>query len=57
VLRNDRKGVAWFLADGRRVVALDETGADIVTQQGSRQRFYRSPIKAWSFVKQIWPAM
>lgn len=44
--RHDHKGVAWFLADGRRVVALDETGADIVTRQGSRQRFYRSPIKA-----------
>lgn len=44
--RHDRKGVAWLLSDGARVVAIDERGADIVTQQGSKQRFYRSPIKA-----------
>lgn len=44
--RYDHKGVAWLLIDRARVVALDERGADIVTQQGSKQRFYRSPIKA-----------
>lgn len=44
--RHDRKGLAWFLSDGACVVALDAKGADIVTRQGSRQRFYRSPIKA-----------
>ncbi len=44
--RHDLKGVAWLLTDGARVVALDERGADIVTQQGSKQRFYRSPIRA-----------
>lgn len=39
--RHDRKGVAWFLTDGRRVVALDRGGADIETVRGVRQRFYR----------------
>jgi hypothetical protein len=39
--RHDRKGVAWLLTDGARVVALDESGADIITKQRSRQRFYR----------------
>lgn len=43
--RHDRKGLAWLLSDNARVLALDERGADIVTQQGSKQRFYRS-IKA-----------
>jgi hypothetical protein len=38
--RNDRKGIAWLL-DRARVAALDGAGADIVTAQGSRQRFYR----------------
>ncbi len=39
--RQDRKGVAWFLADGRRVVAIDVGGADIETARGVKQRFYR----------------
>ena len=39
--RHDRKGLAWLLADGRRVTAIDAQGADIITAQGSRQRFYR----------------
>jgi hypothetical protein len=40
--RHDRKGLAWFLSDGAHVVALDTKGADILTGQGSRQRFYRN---------------
>jgi hypothetical protein len=40
--RYDRKGLAWFLADGRRVIALDAGGADIETDRGVRQRFYRA---------------
>jgi hypothetical protein len=39
--RHDRKGVVWFLADGRRVVALDADGADIETDRGVGQRTYR----------------
>ncbi len=39
--RHDRKGVGWFMADGRRVVALDADGADIETDRGVRQRYYR----------------
>jgi hypothetical protein len=39
--RNDCKGIAWLLERGR-VVAIDANGADIVTAQGSRQRFYRN---------------
>ncbi len=43
--RHDRRGVAWFLSDGARVISLDAAGADIVTMQGSHQRFYRAPAK------------
>jgi hypothetical protein len=39
--RQDRKGLAWLLIDGKRVVALDGVGADIETDRGVRQRFYR----------------
>ena len=39
--RQDTKGVAWFLGEGCRVVALDGAGADIETARGVRQRFYR----------------
>ena len=39
--RHDRKGVAWLLTDGKRVVALDAGGADIETARGVKQRFYR----------------
>jgi hypothetical protein len=38
--RHDRKGVAWLLTDGKRVVALDTGGADIETARGVRQRFF-----------------
>ena len=40
--RHDRKGLAWLLPDGARVISLDERGADIVTNQGTQQRFYRN---------------
>lgn len=44
--RHDMKGVAWLLTDAAHVVALDEHGADIMTKQASRLRFYRrSPGK------------
>jgi hypothetical protein len=39
--RHDMKGVAWLLTDAAHVVALDEHGADIMTKQASRLRFYR----------------
>jgi hypothetical protein len=39
--RNDVKGLAWLLANGSRVVAIDADGADIVTTQGAKQRYYR----------------
>jgi hypothetical protein len=39
--RNDCKGIAWLLGRGR-VVAIDAAGADIVTEGGSKQRFYRN---------------
>ena len=39
--RNDEKGLAWLLANGSRVVAIDADGADIVTTQGATQRYYR----------------
>jgi hypothetical protein len=38
--RNDCKGIAWLL-DRARVAAIDANGADIVTEGGARQRFYR----------------
>jgi hypothetical protein len=41
--RHDCKGIAWLLDRGR-VVAIDVAGADIVTAQGSKQRFYRNVI-------------
>lgn len=44
--RHDHKGIAWLLGDCARVIALDVDGADIVTSQGSKQRFYRAPTKA-----------
>jgi hypothetical protein len=42
--RNDFKGIAWLLDRGR-VVAIDADGADIVTTQGSKQRFCRKANK------------
>lgn len=39
--RHDRKGLAWSLSDGKRIAAIDQRGADILTGQGSKQRFYR----------------
>lgn len=39
--RHDRKGLAWFLTNGRRVIALNSGGADTETGRGTRQRFYR----------------
>ena len=42
--RVDRRGLAFLLHAGDRVVALDEDGADILTASGARQRFYRRPV-------------
>lgn len=42
--RYDRKGLAWLLIDGARVIELDLLGADIITRQGSRQRYYRAKM-------------
>jgi hypothetical protein len=39
--RHDCKGIAWLLERGR-VVAIDSAGADIVTDGGAKQRFYRT---------------
>jgi len=39
------KGIAWLLDRGR-VAAIDVAGADIVMEQGSKQRFYRNGIKS-----------
>jgi hypothetical protein len=39
--RIDQRGLAWLLDDGSRVIAIDETGTDIETRQGARQRYYR----------------
>lgn len=39
--RYDRRGLAWLLADGARVVAIDENGADIVNARGVASRYYR----------------
>jgi hypothetical protein len=39
--RHDMKGLAWLLANGARVVAINADSADIVTAAGSKQRFYR----------------
>jgi len=39
--RWDRKGIAWLIDEGQRVVALDEGGAEISTRSGARLRFYR----------------
>lgn len=39
--RWDRKGIAWLIDEGQRVVALDEGGAGIITRSGARLRFYR----------------
>jgi hypothetical protein len=39
--RHDRKGLALLLERGSRVVAIDADGADIMTAQGSQQRYYR----------------
>jgi hypothetical protein len=41
--RVDRRGLALMLANGARVVALDEGGADVLMPGGARQRFYRGP--------------
>jgi hypothetical protein len=42
--RSDVKGLAWLLADGSRVVAIDAEGADILAPSGARQRFYRREV-------------
>lgn len=42
--RYDRKGLAWLLVDGARVIELDLLGADIITRQGSRQRYYQAKM-------------
>jgi hypothetical protein len=39
--RHDCKGIAWLLDRGR-VVVIDTAGADIVTEGGAKQRFYRN---------------
>ena len=39
--RHDSKGLAWLLPDGKQVIALDAAGADIETERGVKQRFYR----------------
>jgi hypothetical protein len=39
--RVDRRGLAFLLANGARVVSIDESGADIFMPGGARQRFYR----------------
>ena len=39
--RHDRKGVAWLLTDGKRVVALDAGGADIETAPRRETAIYR----------------
>ena len=41
--RVDRRGLAFMLANGARVVGIDERGADILMPGGARQRFYRRP--------------
>jgi hypothetical protein len=43
--RHDRRGLALLLERGARVVAIDSDGADVLTAQGSKQRFYRN-VKA-----------
>jgi hypothetical protein len=40
--RVDRRGLAFMLANGARVVSMDTTGADILMPGGARQRFYRA---------------
>lgn len=40
--RVERRGLAFLLHAGDRVVALDGCGADIVTASGARQRCYRN---------------
>lgn len=44
--RLDTRGLAFLLGNSARVVAIDSAGADIVTAQGSRQRFYRKQRRA-----------
>jgi hypothetical protein len=39
--RWDRKGLAWLVDAGERVVGLDENSADIITKTGARLLFYR----------------
>lgn len=39
--RVDMRGLAWLLADGARVVAIDADGADVVNDRGVASRFYR----------------
>jgi hypothetical protein len=45
--RPDYMGLVPLLSRFCRVVALDEAGADLVTNTGARQRFYRRPLP-WS---------
>ena len=40
--RVDRRGLAFMLSSGARVVGIDERGADILMPGGTRQRFYRA---------------
>jgi hypothetical protein len=42
--RLDRRGLAFLLHAGDRVVGLDHAGADIVTASSARQRFSRKPL-------------
>ena len=44
--RVDRRGLAFLLHAGDRVVGLDANGADIVTASGARQRYYRKTAQA-----------
>lgn len=44
--RLDHRGLAFLLGNGSRVVAIDRDGADIITGQGSRQRYYRQRARA-----------
>jgi len=39
--RVDRRGLAFMLSNGARVVSIDGTGADIMMPARARQRFYR----------------
>lgn len=43
--RVDCRGLAWLLGSGSQVVAMDRSGAEIRTEGGGRQRYYRRGYK------------